>query len=242
MEQDRPMFEAKVAELKRRKRAREQARLENEAASNAGKNKRRHPSPETASQQEPAKRRTATTVAGTEAASLENQPVTVPWASLHGSNPSPRKYLPLPEQVVGFWTPGPGLTEDSPAVPEDRTKAASEPQGSKTPPQADTRPARVSMNPAITTQETKASSTFPSKQKKGRVPPQEPEVPWYVDKIAKMRAEESKVSSTPSFWLTNEPRVAYSEAAKKETPPVKPATDAASSSKAVLRSRPDPPQ
>lgn len=189
MEQDRPMFEAKVAELKRRNRAREQARLENEAGPNAGKNKRRHPSPETASQQKPAKRRTVTTVAETEALPLES----LPWASLHGSNPSPRKYLPLPEQVVGFWRPRPDSTQDSPAVPEDRTKAASEPQGSKTAPQADTLPASVSMDQAtIATQEAKASTTLPSKQEKAKVPQQKP-VPSWVEKMIAGRERDSKM-------------------------------------------------
>jgi len=102
------------AELERESKARGQASLEDEAASNVGKRKRRHPSPETAFQQEPSKRRNVATVAETGAASMETSTGPGPWADFLGRDPP--KYLPMPEQVTGFWKPPP---EDIPTIPRD---------------------------------------------------------------------------------------------------------------------------
>jgi len=96
-----------------------------------------------------------------------------------------------------------------------RAKVTPKPQGSKMTLQAGPRPAPVSVDKTMT-QEAKEA--------------EEPIYLWVAQKRAEAREQESQNLSS-----TEKPRAAYSEVAKTETPPVKPTTGIASSSKTVLK-------
>jgi len=96
-----------------------------------------------------------------------------------------------------------------------RAKVTPKPQGSKMTLQAGPRPAPVSVDKTMT-QEAKEA--------------EEPIYLWVAQKRAEAREQESQNLSS-----TEKPRAAYSEVAKTETPPVKPTTGVASSSKTVLK-------
>ncbi len=94
-------------------------------------------------------------------------------------------------------------------------KVTSRPHGSETTLQADPQPALVSVDKTMT-QEAKEA--------------EEPIYRWVAQQRAEAREQESQNLSS-----TEKPRAAYSEVAKTETPPVKPTTGVASSSKTVLK-------
>jgi len=96
-----------------------------------------------------------------------------------------------------------------------RAKVTPKPQGSKMTLQAGPRPAPVSVDKTMT-QEAKEA--------------EEPIYLWVAQKRAEAREQESQNLSS-----TEKPRAAYSEVAKTETPPVKPTTGVASSSKTALK-------